>query len=417
MSVSTIEPNNFHKSFINNSFNFDIYENDITTIHNNNNRSRLLMAASSLQNNRKMNNMVIIKQSSINSNHFNICMDCNSSDLIPIEGYITCRQCGLCQGPVIDSQDEKRYHEEQPGGSCNTNHRANSSTVGSSVVSEVVPNTILGSSIGYSNKRGDAKYARIIRRETKYKQYTSRDSSTLKKLSHLSNICKSAGINKRTIEEIQWTFYKLSNIESNKRRKLQSLMATATIIGCRACGVEKDMNEIATKFDLDIKVLRRMVKQYEMVWNEIQEEEVRLKNEETKKSRQDYQNELEKNHIIHIKSDNEPGNIEDDTIQDSINKKDNLHLLKYLRKLPIPECYHSIIFNINDWINTNNTLAQHIPISRYASVIYLATQLFNLDINKSQIVVACGISEITIKKCYSKLLEIENSMRQILNVN
>lgn len=359
-----------------------------------------------------------------------VCMDpyCNSVDLIPIEGYITCRACGLCQAPVIDSQDEKRYHEEQPGGPSNTSHRANSSTVGNSVVSDLVPATVLGTTIGKSyggGKRGDAKYMRTIRREGKYRQYSSQDSATLKKLSHIANICKSVGINKRTIEEIQWTFHKLSNIKSNKRRKHQALMATATIIGCRECGVEKDITEIATKFDLDIRILRRMVKQYEMVWADIKEEDAQQEAESIRKSQEDYQRELDSNHIVRIEPEIQSdtisiANITDDSdspidsIQKSINKNDNMKLLKYLRKLPIPECYHGIIFNINDWINTNNTLAQHIPISRYASVIYLATQLFNLDINKLQIVAVCGISEVTIKKCYAKLGNIEESMRAIL---
>lgn len=366
---------------------------------------------------------------------------CDSTDLIPLEGYITCRACGLCQAPVIDSQDEKRYHEEQPGGPSNTAHRANSSTVGCSVISEIVPNTVLGTSIGNSyssnskgGKRGNAKYLRTIRNDAKYKQFSSKDSATLKKLGHISNICKSANINKRTIEEIQWTFHKLSNIQTNKRRKHQALMATATIIGCRNCGVDKDMNEIATKFDLDIRILRRMVKHYDMLWAEIEEEERRKEEDATRKSKDDYQEELERNHIVHIKPENththeilstqidgcvsgedsDTNAIQESAIQESINKNDNLHLLKYLRKLPIPECYHGIIFNINDWINTSNILAQHIPISRYASVIYLSGQLFKLDISKTQIVAICGISEVTIKKCYSKLGNIEDTMRQIL---
>lgn len=450
----------------------DIWPSSTTSTVKSN--SRLMMAASKLRHHKKMKDSnqsssqhtpQYIGRKSYNNNLL-MCIgeNCTSTDLTPIEGYITCRTCGICQSPVIDSQDEKRYHEEQPGGSANVSHRANSATVGNTTISEIVPTTILSTTIGNGHgngKRGDAKYIRTLRKEAKHRQFSSKDSAILKKLGNISNICKSAGINKRTIEEIQWTFHKLSNIQTTKRRKHQALMATATIIGCRECGVEKDMNEIATKYDLDIRVLRRMVKQYEMLWEEIKEKEEQLEKEETTQSIIDYQEELDNYHIVRIKpegnidgsnntngsddannitiivnngSDNGDGtdNIDNDSddnknnidgqsanvvdpIQESLNKDDNMKLLKYLRKLPIPESYHGIIFNINDWINTNNTLAQHIPISRYASVIYLSSRLFKLNISKGQIVAVCGISEVTIKKCYAKLGNIEESMQKILS--
>ena len=50
-------------------------------------------------------------------------------------------------------------------------------------------------------------------------------------------------------------------------------MATAVIIGHRICDLEKSFSEIARLFDLDIKILRKMVKEYEFIWEAIQSQE------------------------------------------------------------------------------------------------------------------------------------------------
>ena len=57
------------------------------------------------------------------------------------------------------------------------------------------------------------------------------------------------------------------------------------------------------------------------------------------------------------------------------------------------------------YIETNNCLDTHNPLSKIASIIFYINEKYMLNINKHHIIQTCNVSEVTIHKCYQKILK------------
>ena len=65
---------------------------------------------------------------------------------------------------------------------------------------------------------------------------------------------------------------------------------------------------------------------------------------------------------------------------------------------------------ICEYIEREDYLIKHIPLSRTAGCIYFTCCCLNIDINKSEINSICNVSEVTINKCYHKLMKIKDNL-------
>jgi hypothetical protein len=207
-------------------------------------------------------------------------------------------------------------------------------------------------------------------------------------------------------------------IKSTRRTKLQALMAVSVIIGHHICGYEKDHTEVAKMFDLDIKILRKMVKEYELIWKDIQDEEA-------KEQAQLVQASIDEESSHPTGASAAPMELPQtsDKKQDSLDKEfrkkqdeDNIQLKKALMQIQMESIYYPKVFMVNDWINERNILTQHIPKSRYACIIHLISEMYALNIKKSDIILICDTSNVTINKCYNKLLPYYDQLVDLLDV-
>jgi len=64
-------------------------------------------------------------------------------------------------------------------------------------------------------------------------------------------------------------------------------------------------------------------------------------------------------------------------------------------------------------IETNKYLDKHNPLSRTSTVIYYIIERLKLTVNKNHVIKTCGISEVTITKCYQKLLKYKQNLLNI----
>jgi transcription initiation factor TFIIIB Brf1 subunit/transcription initiation factor TFIIB len=209
------------------------------------------------------------------------------------------------------------------------------------------------------------------------------------------------------VEEAKIIFFKISNLVSARRTKLTSLMATSVIIAHKIKGYDKDMNEIAKIFALDVRILRKMVKDYERIWKEIQEKE------------DAEQTTLASDSIISSSITSNPVTVPSTNVtqheQIVITVDDNKKLRKYLVELGVESIYFDDIFKINNWVQERNLLISHIPKSRYACLIYLLDQIYELGVNKSTIITACDTSNVTINKCFNKLVPYYDEIKTLLS--
>ena len=61
-------------------------------------------------------------------------------------------------------------------------------------------------------------------------------------------------------------------------------------------------------------------------------------------------------------------------------------------------------------IEEDSIINDNTPHSIAAGIIYFISQICNLNITKHDIKVVCGVSEVTINKCYKKLDNIKHNI-------
>ena len=356
-----------------------------------------------------------------------MCEACGTA-LIPHDGFMVCRDCGLCQSRDIDTSQEWRNLDDNKGGSDPSRVSVPNNTL--------MPETSVGTMVSYGNGK-KAPYAHIIRTMNNWSMLSYKDSTILKRFKHITTVCKNANVLDSVIEEIKVVYYKISQVKAARRNKLQALMAVSVIIGHEIAGYERDYKEVADMFDIDIKVLRSMIKEYEFIWKELQdieaEEQATLVQQSIDEEIRDCAITTAKTASGHAKhSMSAPIHMQesikkipiqssiDDLVRNDIaseplvsklsdelfrqrQEEDNAKLRKYVSKSGVAAIYYNMFFKLNDWIAERYILAQHIPKSRYACLIFLISELYALNVDKHKIISLCETSNVTINKCYNKL--------------
>jgi len=353
-----------------------------------------------------------------------MCEACGTA-LIPHDGFMVCRDCGLCTSRDIDTTQEWRNLDDNKGGSDPSRVSVPNNSL--------MPETSVGTMVSYGNGK-KASYANIIRTMNNWSMLSYKDSTILKRFKHITTVCKNANVLDSVIEEIKVVYFKISQVKAARRNKLQALMAVSVIIGHEIAGYERDYKEVADMFDIDIKVLRSMIKEYEFIWKELQDIETQEQDvlvqqsidEELRdatisncdlKPNIDRQSipkpvaisiasaapltidELVRNEQLTVSQINK----DDDHLFKQRQEDDNAKLRKYVVKSGISAIYQNKFYLLNDWLAERYILAQHIPKSRYACLIFLISELYALNIDKHKIISLCETSNVTINKCYNKL--------------
>lgn len=369
-----------------------------------------------------------------------LCCEACGDNLIPNDGHMVCKSCGLCQSRDIDASQEWRNLDDNKGSDpCRVSLPNNT----------LMPETSMGTMVMYGGgKRSHSSH--IIRTMNNWSLLTYKDSTTLKRFKDITCICKQANVLDSVIEEIKGVYHKISQVKAARRNKLQALMAVSVIIGHKNTGYEKSYKEVADMFNIDMKVLRSMIKEYELIWKEIQDEEIdkqtalavasiselpeitttpshRLQHQITTISTTITEDTNTQTRLLTLTSPTqefyygtvdtkEKTQIETDEDFRKRQDEDNGKLKKYLIKVGMTPLYHDKVFQVNDWISEKYILAQHIPKSRYACLIYLISELYALNIDKHKIITVCDTSNVTINKCYAKLSGYLDQIIDLLDV-
>lgn len=372
------------------------------------------------------------------------CQGCGAKPLVPADGYMVCNSCGLCQSRDIDSSQEWRNHDNTDKGGVDQSRVCMPNN-------SLMPDSGLGTVVGYSSsKKNNTTGAHIVRTMNNWKLMNYKESSMYRRFKYITTVCRQAEISNMIIEEAKIVFFKISNLISARRTKLTSLMATAVIIAHKIKGYDRDMTDIAALFALDVRILRKMVKEYERIWKEILEKE---SDEQDMLASESIVNHIEfvatagtvaatsnssasdlptkktnmssGQNMQHVDSAGvstpTPAIIQQQQPPASDNKKmiidDNKKLKKYLIQLNVESIYFDDVFRINEWVINKNVLISHIPKSRYACLIYLLDQIYELGVEKSGIIRACDTSNVTINKCFNKLVPFYEEIKALLSAD
>lgn len=363
----------------------------------------------SLNNNELLNTIKKTKKIKVNYDKESIierCTSCCSIKIVELEGRYVCQDCGIENNLIIDCGQEWRYY-----GSDDT--KGTDPSRCGMPTNELLPNSSIGSSVGFSN--GDSRSMAKIRNMNNWYNIPYRESSLLESFNNITILCVNAGINSIIVEEAKIMYKAVSEVKHSRRIKKEAMKASSVFLACELKNVSRSIKEIANIFNIkDTKVMSRSIKNFEEIWQSIN-------NKKRLESMMNI-NEEEKQHTQHNEEDNNTElSIEEQIMMELNNSNINdndFESLNYLHrhcsKLKITDRIYGICKQLLIYIEQNNILETHNPLSRVSSVIFYISNILGLSINKLSITKVCNISEVTINKCYNKLLKINKELNDII---
>lgn len=363
----------------------------------------------SLNNNELLNTIKKTKKIKVNYDKESIierCTSCCSIKIVELEGRYVCQDCGIENNLIIDCGQEWRYY-----GSDDT--KGTDPSRCGMPTNELLPNSSIGSSVGFSN--GDSRSMAKIRNMNNWYNIPYRESSLLESFNNITILCVNAGINSIIVEEAKIMYKAVSEVKHSRRIKKEAMKASSVFLACELKNVSRSIKEIANIFNIkDTKVMSRSIKNFEEIWQSIN-------NKKRLESMMNI-NEEEKQHTQHNEEDNNTELSIEEQIMMELNNSNIIdndfeslnYLHRHCSKLKITDRIYGICKQLLIYIEQNNILETHNPLSRVSSVIFYISNILGLSINKLSITKVCNISEVTINKCYNKLLKINKELNDII---
>lgn len=294
-----------------------------------------------------------------------LCQKCNSSNIEnDKDGYTICLDCHTIINGIIDTNSEWRFYGTDDS-KCADPTRCGM------VISNLLPQSSHGSIIS----RGfiDNYQMRKIRKYHGWNAMPYRERSLWYVFDILSTKASANGIPVCIIEEAKKTYKELSENRISRGVNRLGLIASCIWGACKEKNVPRSSKEIAKIFDLPITNMSKGCKQYQEIMNLISKDKKKKKNSIclTASKPDDF---------IH-------------RFCSSLNmSNESLELSLYIAQKAVE---HSLVY-------------ENTPPSIAAGSIYLVSHILNLSINKKDISNACGISEVTISKCFKKMEKYYN---------
>tara|TARA_B100000575_G_C23065420_1_gene613452 strand:- start:202 stop:1239 length:1038 start_codon:yes stop_codon:yes gene_type:complete len=295
-----------------------------------------------------------------------ICNYCNNDSLIEDNGTIVCQDCGTINGSIIDSNAEWRFYGKEDSKLSDPN-RCGLPT------NELLPQSSLGSTISF--QYGESYEMKKIRNyhiwnAMPYKErslYNVFDSMTLRAIN--------SGIPNCIIEEAKIMYKKISETKISRGSNRKGIIASCIYKACKIKNVPRSAKEIAEIFQLNITHMTKGCKKFDEIMN------------------------ISKNCNV----------ITGSTSKDYIER--------FCSKLNIQDNILQICIHVCNKAEEFYLVSENTPPSIAAGSIYLVCSLLNITISKKDISAQCKISEVTISKCYKKLLKYHNHLlpQEVMN--
>jgi transcription initiation factor TFIIIB Brf1 subunit/transcription initiation factor TFIIB len=385
------------------------------------------------------------------------CSDCRSLNIKELNGYFTCLNCGLKNDIVIDSGQEWRFYG-------NDDHKGGDPSRCDMPMNELLPKSSMGGMVGYGGK--ETATTKRIRNMNHWYSIPYKESTLMETFNNITIMAQNSGLNQCIIEEAKYMYKKVSDLKASRRTKKEGMKAGSISLACKLKGVARNCDEIARICHIkNNKTLRKSIKTFEEIWNIIQTKERahsnKLKNAKIasgdleKGMYQDSDNDSSddssddsgddsgdddifdghendyacQDNIINpsngVKGNgagdddsDDSGDIQKDSGKDSKKEQsaDNEMLAKlhrFISKLGMDDKVFYACKTILIHVENENYLNKHNPLSRIAAVIFYINERYNLNISKHSLMQICSVSDITINKCYQKLMYYKPALNMI----
>ena len=287
-----------------------------------------------------------------------VCDMCNSPVSFTDDGFLACtnRKCGVIYTDVLDHSAEWRNYGE--GGSDPTrcgmpvNPLLQQSSYGCRV--------ICGARSSYESRK--------IGRYANWMAMPYKEKSRYDEFSRISTLANGSGIPKMIIDDALRYHKLVSEHQTFRGLNRDGIIAASIYVACRTNGFPRTAKEIAQMFKLEVGSATKGCKNAVTIINEIESE-----TPETERTQ-------------------------------FSNTTPSSFIARFCSKLSMsPELVKLCQF-VTMKLETNNWIPENTPHAKAAGVVYFVAQSCGVPITKLNVHQATDISEVTINKCYKKLI-------------
>ena len=296
-----------------------------------------------------------------------VCDCCESHLVIAEEGFLTCTnpKCGTVFKDVLDQSAEWRFYGAEDS-------HASDPTRAGPPINPLLKESSFGCKVICANH--SSYEMRKIRRYSEWQSMPYREKSQYDEFQRITILAGQAGIPKLIIDDAMRYHKKISEAKTFRGLNRDGIIAASIYVAARLNNYPRTAKEIATIFNLDNTSATRGCKNAISIINELEH-----------------------------KMDNGDKTTLCKTTPHSF-------IERYCSRLNINQELTRLCSFIAMRIQSNNLIPENTPHSIAAGIIYFVAQECNLNVTKKQVNDVSEISEVTINKCYKKLVSMKDHL-------
>jgi len=301
------------------------------------------------------------------SNEINTCNVCGSSLIIMDNGIPTCTntECGLMYKDILDYSPEWRFY-----GADDKN--ANDPTRCGNPINPLLVESSFGCKVLCCNK--SSYEMKKIKKWTEWQSMPHKEKSLYDEFQFITVMAQNAGIPKIFIDYAMTIHKDISEQKMFRGLNRDGIKAASIYISCRLNGCPRTAHEIAEIFRLD---KTSATNGCSMAVN-----------------------------ILH----NIERNMEHSQKSELCSSLPSSFIDRYCSRLNFNKELTLLSKFVANKIEKNNIITDNIPHAIAAGIVYFIGQTCQLNITKQEVKVVCGVSEVTINKCFKKLDAIRDQL-------
>jgi transcription initiation factor TFIIB len=294
------------------------------------------------------------------------CHLCSSVLMIMDDGFPTCSnpQCGIIYRNTLDYSPEWRFY-----GADDKN--SNDPTRCGNPINPLLIESSYGCKVLCTNK--SSYEMKTIRKWTEWQSMPHKEKSLYDEFQYITIMAQNAGIPKIFIDDAMARHKDISEQKMFRGMNRDGIKAASIYISCRLNGCPRTAHEIAEIFMLDkTSATNGCTMAVNILSN------------------------IERNHAT--------------TDSDNVNKNGDLcattpssFIDRFCSRLNINQELTLLAKFVAKKIEDNRLISDNVPHAISAGIVYFICQLCQLAISKTDIKNICGVSEVTINKCYKKM--------------
>jgi transcription initiation factor TFIIB len=287
------------------------------------------------------------------------CINCETHSIQSLKGELICSSCGFFSGIKIDNGAEWRYYGSEDSKSSDPN-RCGMPT------NSLLPEFSLGSVIPFS--RNESYNMKKIRNYNTWNNTSYRERALYQVFESMTIRAKNAGIPNCILEEAKYMYKQISETKISRGENRKGIIASCVFMACKKFDkCARSTKEIAEIFQIEPTNMTKGFKKFN---------EIML--------------------LVEKKQHKDVGYSISESL-DFINRFcSNLNLEGGINELCKYVCKK---------IEEHDLVSENTPTSKAAGSIYLVSYLFDFKISKKEISQICLTSEVTISKCFTKLID------------